>query len=196
MSDRPAIRGFMARSILDSARSLPPEKQRRVFDLVPPTLVTLIESTSRMGWIPMEENLKLSDALHKVLGDPGFRDFFGGIADRMMTYPLLQSFFEGAARLFGLTPQALLKWSSYGFEQSFRDCGKLVYQPIREAVDGGRVRMVLEGFPPELLRSGTFVESLAGTFDLYLRQVSKKGRVDIHCVERSKGRVEYDVSWD
>ncbi len=90
----------------------------------------------------------------------------------------------------------MLKWSIHGWEQSFRHCGKLVYQPIREAVDGGQVRVVLEGFPPELLRSGTFVEALAGTFDLYLRQVSKKGRVDILGIERSKGRVEYDVSWD
>jgi hypothetical protein len=196
MSDRPAIRGFMARAILDSARTLPAEKQRRVFDLTPPALVSLIESTPRMGWIPIEENIKLSDALHQVLGDPGFRDFFAGIADRMLAYPLLRSFFEGATRLFGVTPHAMLKWSIYGWEQSFRHCGRLVYQPVREAVDGGQVRVVLEGFPPGLLHSGTFVEALAGTFDLYLRQVSKKGRVDILGLERTRGRVEYDVSWD
>lgn len=186
----------MARAILDSARSLPAEKQRRVFALTPPELVTLIDATPRLGWVPFEQNMKLSDALHKVLGDPGYRNFFAGIADRMLAYPLLQSFFDGAVRLFGLTPQAMLKWSSYAWEQSFRDCGKLSYQPVREAVDGGAARMVLEGFPPELLRSGTFAEALAGTFDLYLRRVSKTGRVDIRDFAPARGHVVYDVSWD
>jgi hypothetical protein len=192
----PAIRGFMARMILDAARNLPAEKQLRVFALVPPELLAHIESTPRLGWISIEENIKLSDALHQVLGDPGFRHFFAGVSDRMLAYPMLQSFFDGAIRLFGLTPQALLKWSTYAWEQVFRDSGRLVYQPLREAVDKGHVQMVLEGFPSELLRTGTFAESLAGTFDLFLRRVSKKGQVDILGLELSKGRVVYDVSWD
>jgi hypothetical protein len=192
----PAIRGFMSRMILDAARSLPAEKQRRVFAAVPPEVVSLIESTPRLGWVPLDENLKLSDALHQVLGDPGFRNFFASVSDRMLAYPLLQSFFDGAIRLFGLTPQAMLKWSTYAWEQAFRDSGKLLYQPLREAVDKGHVQMVLEGFPSEMLRTGTFPESLAGTFDLFLRRVSKKGQVNILSVELSKGRVLYDITWD
>ncbi|HEX8441575.1 hypothetical protein, partial [Archangium sp.] len=190
----PAIRGFMARMILEAARSLPADKQRRAFAAVPPELLSLIESTPRLGWVSLQENIKLSDALHQTLGDPGFRDFFAGVSDRMLAYPLLRSFFDGAIRLFGLTPQALLKWSTYAWQQAFRDCGKLVYHPRREAADRGHVQMVLEDFPSELLRTGTFPESLAGTFDLFLRQVSKKGRVDILSVAPSKGRVVYDIS--
>ena len=195
MPAQPAIRGFMSRMILDAARNLPAEKQRRVFSLVPEPLIALIESTPRLGWIPLEQNIRLSDALHQVLGDPGFRHFFAGLSERMMTYPLLQSFFDGAVRLFGLTPQAMLKWTTYAWEQSFRDCGKMVYQPRREATQDGRAEMVLEGFPPALLRSGTFPQALAGTFDMYLRRASKQGRVDILGVDLENGRVVYDVSW-
>jgi hypothetical protein len=195
MPAQPAIRGFMSRMILDAARNLPADKQRQVFPLVPEPVIALIESTPRLGWVPLEQNIKLSDAIHQVLGDPGFRHFFAGLAERMMTYPLLQSFFDGAVRLFGLTPQAMLKWTSYAWEQAFRDCGKIVYQPRREVVNDGRAEMVLEGFPPALLRSGTFPESLAGTFDMYLRRVSKQGRVDILGVDLEQGRVVYAVSW-
>lgn len=195
MPPQPVIRGFMSRMILDAARNLPAEKQRRVFSLVPESLIPLIESTPRLGWVPLEQNILLSDAIHQVLGDPGFRHFFAGLADRMMTYPLLQSFFDGAVRLFGLTPQAMLKWTAYAWEQAFRNCGRIVYQPRREATHDGRAEMVLEGFPPALLRSGTFPQSLAGTFDMYLKRVSKKGRVDILSVDLEKSRVVYDVSW-
>ncbi|WNG35034.1 hypothetical protein F0U60_16450 [Archangium minus] len=196
MPPQPAIRGFMSRTILDAARNLPADKQRRVFELTPEELISLIESTPRLGWVPLEQNIKLSDALHQVLGTSGFRQFFATLADRMMSYPLLQSFFDGAVRLFGLTPQAMLKWSTYAWEQSFRDCGRLLYVPLRESVNHGRVEMVLEGFPPSLLSTGTFRESLAGTFDMYLQRVSKKGQVKIREVDIAKGRVVYDVSWE
>jgi hypothetical protein len=186
----------MSRTILDAARNLPADQQRRVFERTPKELISLIESTPRLGWVPLEENIKLSDALHEVLGTPAFRQFFATLAERMMSYPLLQSFFDGAARLFGLTPQALLKWSAYAWEQSFRDCGRLLYVPLRESVDHGRVEMVLEGFPPWLMSTGTFRESLAGTFDMYLLRVSKKGRVEIREIDMAKGRVVYVVSWE
>ncbi|WP_375766831.1 hypothetical protein NR798_34815 [Archangium gephyra] len=195
MPAQPAIRGFMSRMMLDAARDLPAETQQRVFALVPEPVIALIESTPRLGWVPLEQSMKLSDALHQVLGDPGFRHFFTGLAERMMGYPLLQSFFDGAVRLFGLTPPSMLKWTSYAWEQSFRDCGKILYQPRREAVNDGRAEMVLEGFPPALLRSGTFPESLAGTFDMYLRRVSKKGQVDILVTDLQQGRVVYGISW-
>lgn len=196
MPAQPCIRGFMSRMVLDAARKLPADKQRRIFSLTPESVLALIDSTPRLGWVPLEQSMKLSDAVHQALGDPGFRLFFATLAERMLTYPLLQSFFDGAARLFGLTPQALLKWSPYAWEQAFRDCGRLVYLPQRESVNNGRVEMVLEDFPSALLRSGTFAESLAGTFDMYLRRVSKKGQVEIREVNLDKGRVVYDVSWE
>jgi hypothetical protein len=196
MPAQPSIRGFMSRMMLEAARNLPADKQQRVFALAPEPVLALIESTPRLGWVPLEQSMKLSDSIHQTLGDPGFRHFFGTLSERMLTYPLLQSFFDGAARLFGLTPQALLKWSPYAWEQAFRDCGRLVYVPLRESVNNGRVEMVLEDFPPALLRSGTFPESLAGTFDMYLRRVSKKGQVDIREVNLEKGRVVFDVSWE
>jgi hypothetical protein len=196
MPAQPCIRGFMSRMILDAARNLPADKQRRVFSLTPDKVLALIDSTPRLGWVPLEESMKLSDAIHQALGNPGFRQFFATLSERMLTYPLLQSFFDGAARLFGLTPQSLLKWSPYAWEQAFRDCGRLAYLPIREAANNGRAEMTLEDFPPALLRSGTFAESLAGTFDMYLRRVSKQGRVEIRDVNLEKGRVVYDISWE
>ncbi|PTL80652.1 hypothetical protein [Vitiosangium sp. GDMCC 1.1324] len=196
MPAQPAIRGFMSRMILEAARSLPADKKQRVFALVPQQVIALIDATPRLGWVPLEENMKLSGALHQVLGNPGFRQFFSSLSERMLTYPLLQSFFDGAVRLFGLTPQALLKWTTYAWEQAFRDCGKIRYQPHREAMNHGRVTMVLEGFPPAQLRTGTFIESLAGTFDMYLRRVSKKGWVEIHDADKDKGLVAYEISWE
>jgi len=196
MPTQPFIRGFMSRTILDAARNLPAEKQRRIFSLVPKQVISLIESTPRLGWVPFEENMKLSDSMHQVLGSPGFRDVFASISDRMMSYPLLQTFFDGAMRLFGPTPQALLKWTTYSWDHVFKECGKITYQPRKETADGGRAEMVLEGFPSTLMRTGTFVESLAGTFDMYLRRVSKKGQVEIRGVDVDRGYAMYDISWD
>ena len=101
MPAQPAIRGFMSRMILDAARSLPAETRHKVLPLVPEQVIALIESTPRLGWVPLEQSMKLSDALHEVMGDPGFRHFFTGLAEHMMAYPLFQSFFDEAVRLFG-----------------------------------------------------------------------------------------------
>jgi hypothetical protein len=164
-------------------------------DIPPPTLA-LIESTPRLGWLPMHESMRLTDALHRTLGNPGYRHFFTILADRLASSPLLQSFFDGAVRLFGLTPQAMLKWSTYAWDQAFRDSGRLTYRPIRDALDNGRVEMVLEDVPPLLLRGGTFAESLAATFEMFLRRVSKKGQVELRPLEPRASRFVYDVSWE
>ncbi len=196
MSPQPAIRGFVCRMILEGARALPADKQRRVLPQVPEQTLALIESTPRMGWVPIEESMKLTEPLHSVLGTPGFRQFLSEQADRMASYPLLQTLFDGAARLLGLTPQALLKWSTYAWEQAFRDCGKLVYQPRQESSEGGRVEMRLEDVPTVLLLEGTFAQALAGAFDMFLRRCERKGKVELQEPGPRATRFVYDISWE
>jgi hypothetical protein len=182
--------------ILDGARALPADKQRRVLPRVPEQTLAIIESTPRLAWVPMEESMKLTEPLHAALGTPGFRNFLSEQADRMASYPLLQTFFDGAVRLFGLTPQALLKWSPYAWEQAFRDSGRLVYQPRRESTEGGRVEMRLEDVPPLLLLEGTFAQALAGAFEMFLRRCDRKGRVELQDLGSNTTRFVYDVSWE
>jgi hypothetical protein len=196
MSSQPAIRGFVCRMILEGAQALPADKQRRVLPRVPEQTLALIESTPRMGWVPMEESMKLTEPLHAALGTAGFRQFLCEQSDRMASYPLLQTFFDGAVRLFGLTPQALLKWSTYAWEQAFRDSGRLVYQPHKESTEGGRVEMRLEDVPPLLLLEGTFAQALAGTFEMFLRRCDRKGRVELHDPGPRATRFVYDVTWE
>lgn len=192
----PAIRGFMCKLFLEAARALPPESRRQVFVLVPEPVLTLIDTSPRLGWVPAEEGLKLADALHQVLGGPGFRAFFSHLAERTMASPLMESFFAGAVRLFGLTPQSLLKWYPQAWEQVFRGCGRPVYQPLRETTVNGRVEMLLEDFPPALLRSNTFPDCVAGSFDMLLRRGAREGRVELREVDRLRGRLRYDISWE
>jgi hypothetical protein len=196
MSPQPAIRGFACRMILEGARNLPADVQRQVLSRVPEQTLALIDSTPRMGWVPIEESMRLTEPLHATLGTPGFRQFLSAQADRMASYPLLQTFFDGAVRLFGLTPQALLKWSTYAWEQSFRDSGRLVYHPHRESLEGGRVEMRLEDVPPILLVEGTFAQALAGAFEMFLRRCNRKGRVHLHEPGPRATRFVYDVSWE
>ena len=196
MPSQPAIRGFACRVLLDGARALPADPRHRVLSRVPEQTIALFESAPRMGWIPIEESMKLTEPLHAVLGTPGFRQFLSAQADRIAAYPLLQTFFDGAARLLGLTPQALLKWSTYAWEQAFRDCGRLVYQPLGESDEGRRVEMRLEDVPPVLLLEGTFAQALAGAFEMFLRRCDRKGRVELQHVGSRATRFVYDVSWE
>jgi hypothetical protein len=196
MSPQPAIRGFVCRMILEGARALPADKQRRVLPQVPEQTLSLIETTPRMGWVPIEESMKLTEPLHSALGTPGFRHFLSEQADRMASYPLLQTFFDGAVRLLGLTPQALLKWSTYAWEQAFRDCGRLVYQPRQDLADGGRVEMRLEDVPPVLLLEGTFAQALAGAFEMFLHRSNRNGKVELQALGPRDTRFVYDVSWE
>ncbi len=196
MPATPAIRGFMCKQFLEAARGLPEDSRRKVFALVPESVLALIESSPRLGWVPAEEGMKLADALHQVMGPAAFRVFFSGLADRLMAYPLLESFFAGAVRLFGLTPQALLKWFPHSWEQVFRGCGRLEYHPLQETATRGRAELRFEDFPPALLRTGTFPDSLLGTFDMVLRYTSRQGGVALRELDRLRGRMRYEVAWE
>ncbi|MET0403985.1 MAG: hypothetical protein ABW123_16355 [Cystobacter sp.] len=185
----------MSKNILEAARELPADPRRRVFAEVPAETIELIDSAARLGWIPMSESMKLTDTLYRTLGGPTYRHFFSALSDRILNYPLLQSFFDGAVRLFGLTPPAMFKWSTYAWEQAFRESGRLVYRPVRETPHDGQVEMSLEDVHP-LLMGDTFAESLAGTFEMFLRRVSRSGQVRMRPRERGVARLVYDVTWD
>jgi hypothetical protein len=193
---QPVVRGFLCKMMLESIRKLAAEQQHKVFALIPESVIALIESSPKLGWVPHEDSLKVLDALHRVLGDPHFRRYLSRLAEEMMDYPMLHSFFDGAIRLFGLTPQALLKWSPYAWEQVFRDSGVLVYRPLRESASGGKIEMELEKCPPALLRSGSLAEVLAGAFEMFLRRASTKGRVELLLLDKDQGRARYSVTWE
>jgi hypothetical protein len=185
----------MTRLILEGTQSLPEEQRRRVLERVPAATVALIESTSGLDWVPLIESLTLTEAIHHTLGDPHFRDFFSGLSERMLAYPLLKSFLEGAVRLFGLTPQAIFKWSTYAWQHAFRHMGRLTYQLRRESPEGGRIEMELLELPLEPERVGVFAESLAGTFDMFLRHVSRQGEVRLLSHASDPHRITYEVTW-
>jgi hypothetical protein len=195
MSDTPSIRAFMAQSILQAARTLQEAQQQRIFERVSPEVVSLITLSPKAAWVPLAQSSKLTDAVHEELGSQKFRQLFTEVARDALKYPLLRKFFDAAIRLLGLSPSSLLKWSVHAWEYSFQGCGKLVFRLIREDDSGGEVEMVLEGLPPEFMRSGTFVESLAGTFESFLTQASREGRVDIPSRFPKAGHVVYRVSW-
>lgn len=186
----------MCKMMLEGTRKLTAEQQRKVFALVPESVLELIESSPKLGWVPHEDSLKVLDALHRVLGDPHFRRFLSILAEELMAYPLLQSFFDGAIRLFGLNTHALLKWSPYAWEQVFRDSGVLVYRPLRESAAAGKAEVTLEKCPPALLRSGSLVEVVAGALEMLPRRAAKKGRVEILLLDTEHGRVRYEISWE
>ncbi len=196
MSYPTAIRGFVCRMILEGARALPTDKQQRVLSRVPEQTLALIDATPRMGWVPIEESMKLTEALHAALGTRGFRQFLSEQADHIASYPMLQTVFDGAVRLLGLTPQALLKWATHAWEQVFRGCGRLVYEARQEPTRAGQVEMRLEDVPPVLLLNGTFAQALAGTLEMFLRRSGRKGRVELHAFGPSATRFVYDVSWE
>lgn len=193
---QPVVRAFLCKLLLENVRRLPAEQQREVMALVAPATLELIEASPKLGWVPHAESLKVLDAIHRVLGDPHFRHFIVALSEETMTYPLLQSFFDGAVRLLGLTPQALLKWSPYAWEQVFRDSGVFSYRPLRESMTNGRVEMLLERCPPALLLSGSLSEVIAGCFEVFLRRASKKGRVELRLFDKERGQARYEISWD
>lgn len=183
--------------ILEGARALPEDKQQRVLSRVPAQTLALIDDTPRMGWVPIEESMKLTEALHSSLGTAGFRQFLSEQADRIASYPMLKSVFESAVRLLGLTPQALLKWATHAWEQVFRDSGRLVYEARQEPTPfAGKVEMRLEDVPPVLLLNGTFAQALAGTLEMFLKRCGVRGRVKLHDPGPNATRFVYDVSWE
>lgn len=164
------------------------DASRIVAELTPATLRRITHAT-RVDWLPIELHLELARAGLRLLGEQGLRDWGRAALTRAMKSTFLGPIFEGAVRLFGLSPAALVRTAPSVYQAAFRDCGGLVAVELEERL----WRVVLQDLPREV-RDRAFLVSMAGALEATVEVGQAKGEVRLLTPEPGQS-AEYEVTW-
>jgi hypothetical protein len=164
------------------------DASRIVAELEPATLQRITHAT-RVDWLPVELHLELAQAGLRLLGEQGLRDWGRASLARAMRTTFLGPIFEGAVRLFGLSPAALVRTAPSVYQAVFRDCGGLVAVELEERL----WRVVLQDLPKEV-RGRAFLVAMAGALEATIEVGKRKGEVRLLTPEPGQS-AEYEVTW-
>ena len=186
----PQIRAFTSQMALDAIDRLPEEAGRRIREGAGDT--TTLRDSLQIGWVPFEDHLRVLDSAQRVLGAEEYRRFTRQLMLGYLERPVLRGLFETVRRVLGVTPQSLAKWSPHAWEALFKRCGKLANEPQDRAT---LARVRLSGCPRECLTSGSFFESLAGSFEAIFPITKKAGAVQVVDVDLAAGGCVFAIEW-
>lgn len=141
------------------------ERDEQVHDEVvariPEASLDAIVNTGRTGWIPIEHDHHLPDALVAVLGNKATAALVAEAVLQHTEAPILKTMISGAIRLFGLNPASLVKVLPRAWSLVYRDFFTL------EVVDreDTSASLKLIDIHPEVFRYPNYFVTWDGIFD-------------------------------
>jgi len=182
------MRASQLKEDLVALGSLGHEAAARILAELPPAHLKVIERSTRVDWLPVEVDVALVQVIHAEVGDEGLRHWGREALRRSFESSALRPLITTVARVFGLSPAALLKAAPQAWRATFRGCGEL---SVEEASGGLVVRLV--GLPSQL-HHRPFQLSIGGS----LEAVFDLAKVDGHIRLVEPGglaEARYEVSW-
>lgn len=183
------MRASHLKSNLEALRDLGPDAEARVRAAVP-EVVREVEEAVRVAWLPLELDVRLTEAVERATDEERLRAWGRDAIARSAEGPLLRPILAALERL-GLTPHVALKRVPHGWSLIYRDCGEIGYERLgeREAV------LVQDDAPEAMLRSEPYVIGIAGAFDgVMALSGGHGGRAEI-AIEPAARRVRYTCRW-
>lgn len=155
--------------------ALDPQARDAVRAAVPAEDLALVESAAAVSWLPVDVNLRATEAVAHALSPQAFDAFFRRLGDRDFDSTLLKSVVTGAIGVFGLEPSRLMSWVPRGWSQIFRD-----QTEISITVAGaGEARMSFVDLPAQLAASRAWRDSVAASMTAFFRATKREGTTDV-----------------
>lgn len=146
-----------------------------------------IDATLPTSWLPFPLARLPMDAALNRLGPEHAESFCRYyFCHHYAKSPRMRAFIEGAIRLLGLTPAALLKSLPRAWSGTFRNMGE-----IETSVKPGWAEILVTGIPPMVLDCPNHFVVLAGVFGAVYDitktpgEISHARRYDVHMVQYS-----------
>jgi hypothetical protein len=141
-------------------------------------------------WVPTLWNVQWVEAVHAVVGEKSFEQFFRDLTRRDFDTSLFKSFVAGALRLFGNKLSVLVRRIPAGYTMMWRDSGDL---ELTKEWAGG-CELTLSPLPESCL-GPIWIHSvrwgLHGIFDV----LGVRGESRVRPFDPSSRRVSYELSW-
>ena len=118
--DEPAVRG---RAVHDALRLLDEFESGATAEArerVPADSLAVIDSTSDLGWVPIEHDHHVPASVIDVLGADRAHSYFRSLLARQLEAPLLRSSWAATRKLFGLSPGSLARAVPVGWPIVYR----------------------------------------------------------------------------
>jgi len=187
---QPAVQASYMQNVLQALERLGPDGQA-VRD-ADPELVREIERAPRMWWMPIAWNLRLVEAANRALGRTRALALLASCIHAQLDTPLWRNFAQGAVRLFGLDPGALVRWLPRAFAIVFRGCG--VWRAARSG--DGQAVLEVSDLPPELAAHALWVESMGAGGRALLRLCNVRGEVRLAAHDAAAGSARFELRWE
>lgn len=189
MRRAPEMRASHIDSNLRALAALGPERERIIREQVP-EVVRAVEDASRVAWLPLEMDIRLTDAVERACGRERMKRWARDAIERSAEGWLLRPVLVGLTAL-GLSPEVALKRVPAGWSLVYRDCGVLHY----EHADEHGITIVHSDVPESMLACLTYLEGIAGAFEGVAELGGAKQVRSSVEIERGQRRVFYRCDW-
>lgn len=150
--------------------------------------IQIIDRAARMEWLPVRLDAELMEAIAAEGGLPAVHKLNSQAITKTIEGPLLRPLVEGAIKLFGFAPSALVRWTRHAYLQIYRDCGDVVVNEERTLVS-------VFGLPSYLRASAPWLEGVAGALDGTVRVCRGDPKVTYTASDSDDTRVDFLVAY-
>ena len=144
----PAVRASAVRDALAVVRKVRPGRAEEVLQRIPAESLRVIETTPRLGFIPVEHDHWVPDSVVAVFGEAEGSAVFRAMLPTFLDTALLKTLTSATNRLFGLNPGSLAWAALKGWHLMYRDFCELEI-PARTH---GACDLLLSDLAPAVLR--------------------------------------------
>ncbi len=177
---RAALPGHLVRWI----DALPEPERARLFGDVDVSIIEGIRGALPLAWVDMVAHMRLCVAVRTVVGNDRYESLWTETAVYFCARPLLQGFLKMAIRLFGVTPQAAVRFMPRAYAMGTLGLGSFSAQMLP---DSDRIRAELRGFPADEHDFDNYTLGLRGTIVGAMQSLFPEAGVDIETMSLDPG---------
>jgi len=185
----PLIRALNVRRALAEVSVLSQAQQTKVRASMSPASLHTLETTKDVGWVDLAISAELNEALYAVMSVADYRRWSRQMASHVLKRSMVSGMVETALRLFGVTPQGVLKMAPRGWEATYREAGTVHVAALTPT----SARITLTHLPA-MMHTPSYLETIAGGLETVFDLCKVTGRIDIER-QTAGDTVQMVASW-
>lgn len=183
-----AIRSSQLKTQLEYLSQLG-EPGQRVLAAMPAGAVATVENASKGGWLPLELDIAMNEAVDRVLGREVLETWSRDTMRSSMEGPLLGALVSSAIAIFRLDPFSIFKFAPRAWGHILQDGGSLEWLKRTDHTS----ELSLREAPTILIASDAYLAALAAAFSALFDVMKVKGTVRYRVI--GPRSAVFEIAW-
>jgi hypothetical protein len=193
MGDEPLVRASIPKSSWAEIVRSPAATKDKIIAVLGREFEGELGAQLTVTWVPFRIEARIADAVYQALGPAGTRAFYKAKTEKSFDIPWLRPLVTSSLRLFGATPNSLLKMLPRTWPTLSRNCGSY------EFIDDGAARRgvsIINGFPTSAYRRHeAWLDSIFGGYEAFFAPFRLQGSVAVDEVNVVAGHARFTLTW-